>query len=111
MILFLRLVISIFWKITLSCVLRLIYFEKRSNFKKDEEMIKMEPNEITIFFMPHCEKELYIHVLEKNFNDRHNFCLIGNPIQSYISIFELMNKFDDEVYKKLKVISLLKSNI
>ena len=68
-------------------------------------MFKMESEEISIFYMPHCEKEMYIRVIKDNENREDEYFIVGNSILRYIENFFLLGKEDQEGNEYLKVLN------
>jgi len=60
--------------------------------ENDEELMTSKEGEISIFYMPHCEKELYVKVIKLNESNLKSCCLIGNSFKGYIRQIELVGK-------------------
>jgi len=78
-----------------------IFTEKDLEYIKEHEMTRIENDldlwitkqgELSIFYMPHCEKEIYAKVLELNKDNLENIIIIGNSFQRYIDHLELTGK-------------------
>jgi hypothetical protein len=65
--------------------------------------MKSNKNEIALYFMPHCEKELYIKVCTNNQENLKDLCIIGNSFNSYIEKADLVGKQHNPEIQALKV--------
>ena len=78
-----------------------IFTEKDLEYIKEHEMTRIENDsdlwttkkgELSVFYMPHCEKEIYARVLELNKENLENIIVIGNSFKKYVDHLELVGK-------------------
>jgi len=69
--------------------------------------MKGNDNEISLFFMPHCEKELYTKVCSYNESNLKNICIIGNSLKLYLEKADLIGKSQNPENIQLRVCSKL----